>query len=67
MKMISIFFVVSALIGIIALKKPGVLLVTIVTSFFPYYYAIHLLNVRLTEGGSKYIHISFFLVFLICL
>lgn len=66
MAMIAIFFVVSALIGIIALKKPSILLVAIISSFFPYYCAIGLLNVRLVEGGSKYIHLSFLLVVLVC-
>lgn len=60
--MIAAFCVVSILIGIIALKKPSMFLVVITSSFFLYYCVLGLLNMRLAEGGSKYIHLFFLLV-----
>jgi hypothetical protein len=67
MEMIAIFCALSMLIGILALKKPSVFLVVIVAVFFPYYFLIGLLNVKLDEGGTGYILASFLLVLLIYL
>jgi len=67
MEMIAIFCALSMLIGILALKKPSVFLVVILAVFFPYYFLIGLLNVKLDEGGAKYIFASFLLALLIYL
>lgn len=65
MAMITIFFIVSILVGIAALKKPSVFLIVVIGSFFPYYFSIGLLNVKLSEGGTVYIHASFLLALLV--
>lgn len=65
MEMIATFSIVSISIGIVALKKPSIFLVVVLGGFFPYYFLIELLNVKLREGGTLYIHVFFLLVFLI--
>ena len=65
MAMITIFFIVSILVGIAALKKPSAFIIVAIGSFFPYYFSIGLLDVKLSEGGTIYIHISFLLALLV--
>ena len=65
MAMITIFCIVSILVGIAALKKPSVFIIVVIGSFFPYYFSIGLLDVKLSEGGTIYIHISFLLALLV--
>lgn len=61
MEMITIFFIISILVVVIALRDPSVFLVVTIGSFFPYYFSMQVFNVKLYEGGTVYIHASFLL------